>query len=147
MTSCTSSGRIPARSTAARMAAAPNSGAVKPLSSPWKPHVGVRARPTMTTGSVLIADLPLLEVDDQAALDVARAHAGEDVVDALEPLGRHGRLHLALAGEVERFLQIEARADDGAAHRDAVQHGVEEGEREVAGRQADQRNRSAAADH
>ena len=54
ITSCTSSGRILARSTAARIAAAPSSGAAKPLSSPWNPPMGVRARPTMTTGSALM---------------------------------------------------------------------------------------------
>src|SRR5215207_2222057 len=51
MTSCTSSGLTFARSTAARIAAAPSSGAEKPLSSPWNAPIGVRARPTMTTGS------------------------------------------------------------------------------------------------
>src|SRR5918911_4030772 len=50
-TSCTSSGRMPARSTAARIAAAPSSGAAKLLSSPWKAPIGVRAQPTMTMGS------------------------------------------------------------------------------------------------
>src|SRR5258706_2010722 len=51
MTSCTSSGRILARSTAARMAAAPSSGAAKLFSSPWKAPIGVRAAETMTIGS------------------------------------------------------------------------------------------------
>src|SRR5918996_4468011 len=51
MTSWTSSGRILARSTAARIAAAPSSGAAKPLSSPWNAPIGVRATETMTIGS------------------------------------------------------------------------------------------------
>src|ERR1043165_3715049 len=52
--SCTSSGRILARSTAARMAAAPSSGAAKPFSSPWNAPLGVRAAETMTIGSVFM---------------------------------------------------------------------------------------------
>ena len=51
ITSCTSSGLSFARSTAARMAAAPSSGAAKPFSSPWKAPIGVRAAETMTIGS------------------------------------------------------------------------------------------------
>src|SRR3954469_15323998 len=50
-TSCTWSGAIFARSTAARMAAAPSSGAAKLFSSPWKAPIGVRAAATMTIGS------------------------------------------------------------------------------------------------
>src|SRR5687768_16385039 len=51
ITSSTSSGRILARSTAARIAAAPSSGAAKLFSSPWKAPIGVRAAETMTIGS------------------------------------------------------------------------------------------------
>ncbi len=51
-TSCTCSGLICARSTAARIAAAPSSGAVKVLRSPWNAPMGVRAAETMTTGSL-----------------------------------------------------------------------------------------------
>src|SRR5258708_310837 len=51
ITCCTSSGRIFARSTAARIAAAPSSGAAKLLRSPWNAPIGVRAAETMTTGS------------------------------------------------------------------------------------------------
>src|SRR5216110_867429 len=54
MTSLTSSAPIFARSTAARMAAAPSSGAAKPLSSPWNAPIGVRAAETMTIGSVFM---------------------------------------------------------------------------------------------
>src|SRR6185295_9141915 len=53
-TSCTSPGRIFARSTAARIAAAPSSGAANPLSSPWNAPIGVRAAETMTIGSVFM---------------------------------------------------------------------------------------------
>src|SRR5512135_78234 len=51
ITSPTASGASFARSTAARIAAAPSSGAAKPFSSPWKPPIGVRAAETMTIGS------------------------------------------------------------------------------------------------
>src|SRR3982074_146861 len=51
ITSCTSSGLILARSTAARIAAAPSSGALKPFISPWKAPIGVRAAETITIGS------------------------------------------------------------------------------------------------
>src|SRR5690606_21742410 len=51
MTSSTSSGFTFARSTAARMAAAPSSGAAQSLSSPWNAPIGVRAAETMTIGS------------------------------------------------------------------------------------------------
>src|SRR5262249_2380484 len=51
-TSCTSSGRSFARSTAARMAPAASSGAAKFFSSPWNAPIGVRAQPTMTMGSL-----------------------------------------------------------------------------------------------
>src|SRR6266851_9016631 len=51
ITSCTSSGEILARSTAARIAAAPSSGAAKAFSSPWKAPIGVLAAATMTIGS------------------------------------------------------------------------------------------------
>src|SRR5882762_5586581 len=51
MTSLTSSAPIFARSTAARIAAAPSSGAAKPFSSPWNAPIGVLAAETMTIGS------------------------------------------------------------------------------------------------
>ncbi|MCY1283957.1 hypothetical protein D9M70_328480 [compost metagenome] len=50
--SSTVSAGSPARSTAARIAMAPSSAAERPESSPRKPPIGVRAAPTMTTGSV-----------------------------------------------------------------------------------------------
>src|SRR3981081_4716415 len=51
ITSCTASGEILARSSAARAAAAPSSGWAKPFSSPWKAPIGVLAAATMTIGS------------------------------------------------------------------------------------------------
>ncbi len=55
MTSSTSSACSFARSTAARIAAAPSCGALKPFSSPWKAPIGVRAAETMTIGSECMA--------------------------------------------------------------------------------------------
>ena len=52
--------------------------------------------------------------------------------------------HLASGGEVERLLQVEPRPDDRAAYGEPLQHRVEDGERERARRQADERHRSAA---
>src|SRR5471032_3024955 len=53
-TCSTASGATPARSTAARMATAPRSLAVTLEKSPWKAPMGVRAAPTMTTGSCMV---------------------------------------------------------------------------------------------
>src|SRR6188768_2380220 len=55
ITSPTSAGAMPARSTAARIAAAPSSDAGTFLKSPWNAPIAVRAAPTMTTGSSCIS--------------------------------------------------------------------------------------------
>src|SRR5882724_6832086 len=60
MTSCTCSGFMPARSSAARMAAAPSCGAVKSLSSPCIAPIGVRATETITIGSVAMTSVSSL---------------------------------------------------------------------------------------
>jgi hypothetical protein len=60
MTSSTCSGLILARSTAARMAAAPNSQAVNCFSSPWNAPMGVRAAETMTIGSFMAGPLEII---------------------------------------------------------------------------------------
>src|SRR5215831_16158782 len=54
-TSCTCSGFRPARSTAARIAAAPSCGAEKSFSSPWNAPMGVLAAETITIGSFIMA--------------------------------------------------------------------------------------------
>src|SRR3546814_15213908 len=56
-------------------------------------------------------------------------------------------LDLAVAGERQCLEQIEPRADDRASHGNAVQHGVEDRQREVARRQTIERDRAAAPDH
>ena len=50
-TSDTPSAPSPARATAARIAAAPSSGAANRASSPWNAPIGVRAAPAITIGS------------------------------------------------------------------------------------------------
>ncbi|MCY1370216.1 hypothetical protein D9M69_573000 [compost metagenome] len=52
ITSCTSSGWMPARATASRMAMAPRSTAPTPDRLPWKPPIGVRAPLTMTISDI-----------------------------------------------------------------------------------------------
>src|SRR5437762_2595447 len=92
-TSCTSSAPILARSTAARMAAAPSSGAVKLFSSPWNAPIGVRAAETMTMGSDCMRS-PLCGFGEQLAADEPAADfgsAGADLVElgvAPQPPGR-----------------------------------------------------------
>src|SRR6185437_3897214 len=51
----TSAGLMPARSTAALIATAPRSLAASGAKSPWNPPIGVRAAPTMTMGSLVVA--------------------------------------------------------------------------------------------
>src|SRR5574343_38336 len=53
-TSFTRLASMPARSTAALMAAAPSCGAVRPPKAPWKAPIGVRAADTMTIGSFML---------------------------------------------------------------------------------------------
>src|SRR5437870_4904773 len=92
-TSCTSSAPILARSTAARMAAAPSSGAVKLFSSPWNAPIGVRAAETMTMGSDCMRRA-LCGFGEQLAADEPAADfgsAGADLVElgvAPQPPGR-----------------------------------------------------------
>src|SRR5512139_962811 len=94
ITSSTSAGAMPARSTAALIATAPRSLAASDAKSPAKPPIGVRAAPTMTMGSFsmvrpflfgLVEQFP----PDQHAADLARA--GTDLVElgvAPDPPGR-----------------------------------------------------------
>lgn len=89
----------------------------------------------------------LSQIKHDAAFDFAGVYTLEDAVDVVERFGpRHG-LHLSSSGEVQRLLQIEARTDDRAAHRDPVEHHVEDVEREVARRQAVQGNCPTPTDH
>src|SRR4051794_26068138 len=67
---------MPARSTAALIATAPRSLAASEAKSPCRPPMGVRAAPTITTGSLSIS-LGLVEqfAADQHPPDLARAGA------------------------------------------------------------------------
>src|SRR3989442_1098001 len=123
ITSCTSSGLILARSTAARIAAAPSSGAAKLLSSPWKPPIGVRAAETMTIGSefmmcFLSCGFREKFAPDQPAADFGSA--GADLVQlGVAPQPSGGRLvDVAHAAErLDRFAGHPGRLLGGVQDR------------------------------
>src|SRR4029077_20386219 len=131
--SCMSSGLIFARSTAARIAAAPSSGAAKPLSSPWNAPIGVRAAETMTIGSFCMetsfksvsarqlvgtheATRVLCELRRESAglaglgVDL---HAGQDADGG--NLSGDGVAHL-----VHELRHPLAHLEEGRAHRDGI---------------------------
>src|SRR4051812_17264277 len=66
MTSPTASPGMPARCTAALMAAPPRSCAASVEKSPWKPPMGVRAAPTMTMDSAMVFT-PSSSLDERGA--------------------------------------------------------------------------------
>src|SRR5258708_15088623 len=117
ITSLTSSAPILARSTAARIAAAPSSGAAKLFSSPWNAPIGVRAAETMTIGSdcmgflsrsffeQLAADQPAADFGSAGAdlveLGVAPQPPGRRLVDVAPAAQRLDRL----AGHPRRFFR------------------------------------------
>src|SRR6266851_7903013 len=144
MTSCTSSAPILARSTAARIAAAPSSGAVKLFSSPWNAPIGVRAAETMTIGSDCMKS-PLCGFGEQLAADEPApdfGSAGADLVElgvAPQPPGRrlvdiaHAAERLdRLSGHPRRFFRrIQNRPSGilarGLAAIERLAHGVDVG--------------------
>src|SRR5258708_9763951 len=107
-------------------------------------NAGERVR-TFLGSNVALSRVPQLplEVDHNAALDVAVMHAREDVVDVLQGFRGNRCLDLAPAGEVQGFLQIESRSDDRAANGDAGDHRVADRQRKVAPRHAVHRHRAA----
>src|SRR5262245_59846417 len=129
MTSCTSSGRSFARSTAARIAAAPSSGAAKPLSSPWKPPIGVRAAATMTIGSLFIGNPSIgygVRADQAAAAreDLARERTGFARLRVGVHAGQHAHRG-ELAGDavphlVHELRYLLAHFEERGAHRDGI---------------------------
>src|SRR6266511_4812818 len=78
----------------------------------------------------------LLQVEHDPAVDTPLAHAFEGGVDVLQPARMDMGAHLALCREVERFFQVLPRADDRTAHGDAFENDLENGDWEIAGRQA-----------
>src|SRR5712691_9180114 len=68
ITSWICSGLSAARSTAARIAAAPSCGAAKSFISPWNAPIGVRAAETMTTGSFNMVVSSLFHVKIESLL-------------------------------------------------------------------------------
>src|SRR5688572_30428392 len=87
------------------MAAAPSSGAAKLLSSPWNAPIGVRARPTMTTGS--------FSMEPPSGRKIVRAHQAAAPFDDLR--GEWARL----AG-----LRVDVHAGQYADRRDFVGHRI-----------------------
>src|SRR5256885_6703320 len=83
ITSLTSSAPILARSTAARIAAAPSSGAAKLFSSPWNAPIGVRAAETMTMGSLCM----VLSLEFGSGRQIVRAHQGAAALHHLREQG------------------------------------------------------------
>src|SRR5687768_11100827 len=146
-TSCTSSGRIFARSTAARIAAAPSSGAAKPLSSPWNAPIGVRAAETMTMGSLFMespsgrkivkTDQAAAALDDLGGKSAGLARLRVDVHEAgellahLEEGGAHhhglARVQLALVGDVLLYRRHAAavRLEERRSYADRCEKGVD----------------------
>src|SRR5215469_15599648 len=86
-------------------------------------------------------------VEDDASIDLAGPHAVEHAIDVAELVDLHGRLDLAVVGKIERLLQVEPGPDDRSPHRDPVEDRIEDGQAEVAGRQAIERYRSATIGH
>src|SRR5205085_282619 len=72
-TSPTESAGMPARSTAALIAAPPRSWAASEAKSPWKPPMGVRAAPTMTMDSAMMVSPSGCSDDGGAAFLVGDA--------------------------------------------------------------------------
>src|SRR5205823_6176234 len=123
ITSCTSSGLILARSTAARIAAAPSSGAAKLLSSPWKPPIGVREAETMTIGSEFMMCFLSRSFGEEFAADQPAPDFGSTCADLVElgiaPQPSGGRL-VDVAHAAERL-------DRFAGHPGRLLGGVQDG--------------------
>src|SRR5512134_81533 len=77
----------------------------------------------------------------------AFAQTAKNVVHGLDRLKFDLRLHLALAGEIQRLLQVLPRADDRAADSDAFQYDIKNRRRKIPGWKSDERAGAATADH
>src|SRR6478672_5712828 len=99
-------------------------------------HLSDDQRPRLTSA--------LSVVDDDAAVDLAALHLGEHVVDLVESRTGHRRMDQTAGVEVQRLGHVLAGADDRATDGQTLEHDVENGRREVAGRQAVEDDGAAA---
>ncbi len=72
----------------------------------------------------------LREVHHDTAFNLTGAHFIKNCIDVVDLVCADGRLNLAVGGKIDGFLQIETGTDDGTAHGDAVQHHIENRQRE-----------------
>src|SRR6478672_6722073 len=99
----TSAGWMPARCTAALIATAPRSLADSDAKSPWKPPIGVRAAPTMTIGSLVVA-MPSYAGNSRIPRDASRPR------DELAAAIRAAPIHRVGASGAERaFVAADPR--------------------------------------
>src|SRR6476620_245002 len=89
----------------------------------------------------------LIHLHDNAPIDGALVQTLEDPVNALQPLPTKVRTNFSFARELQRFLQVLPRTDDGATNCDPFHHGIDDRQWEISRRQGDQDNSPAAADH
>src|SRR6476659_9186502 len=99
-------------------------------------HLSDDQRPHLTSA--------LSVVDDDAAVDLPALHLGEHVVDFVEARTGHRRMDQSAGVEVQRLGHVLAGADDGATDGQTLEHDVENGRREIAGRQAVEHDGAAA---
>ena len=87
------------------------------------------------------------DVEDDAAVDFAGVHAGEDVVDVFDLLGCYVGVDHTFSCKGECLGQIQTRAHDGAANGESLEHYLKDGKGERTGRQAVECDGCARAGH
>jgi hypothetical protein len=87
------------------------------------------------------------DVEDDATVDFAGVHAREDVVDVFDLLCCYVGVDHTFSCEGECFGQIQARAHDGAANGEGLEHYLKDGKGEGAGGKAVERDGGARAGH
>src|SRR5215468_1489713 len=93
-------------------AVAPVSASKRPTAAFRRP-CGLQSRATrLLQGSERRA-----EIENYAAVDLARLHSVEDIVDLRERHLGDFRTHLAFGSEGNGFIEIAARTDDRTTHR------------------------------
>ncbi len=88
--------------------------------------------------------LGLAYLHDDPAFDLSPAHGGKRVIDVFQSCCMHRRFHLTCHRKIDGFLQVLAGAYDGTPDGVAVEDGIEDGQIEIAGRQAVQADRPFA---